>query len=98
MTTWEPGPGCVGAERDGSLEVASSTTGYCKRLVQGGAWCTQSKIQVQVALTSVQEISQRQLALVVPDKPRTDDVAKSQRDLLVTPMGEVWEIAVEVVQ
>jgi hypothetical protein len=79
----------VGAERNGSLEVASSTIGYRKCLVQGGAWCAQIKIQVQVALTSVQEISQRQLALVVPDKPRTDNVAKSQRDPLVTPMGEV---------
>lgn len=79
----------MGAEWDGSLEVTSSTTGYCKYLVQGGAWCAQIKIQVQVALTSVQEISQRQLALVVPDKSRTDNEAKSQRDLLVTLMGEV---------
>jgi hypothetical protein len=79
----------VGAEWDASLEVTSSATGYCKYLVQGGAWCAQIKIQVQVALTSVQEISQRQLALVVTDKSRTDNEAKSQRDLLVTLMGEV---------
>ena len=79
----------MGAEQDGSLEVTSSATGYCKCIVQGGAWCAQIKIQVQVARTSVQEISQRQLALVVLDKPRTDNEAKSQRDLLVTLMGEV---------